>query len=426
MNEQFDLDPELDIVSIRDMIIEFNNDPIVQSLNSLYETKSFSEIINSSRKELVHSAFIAWVLNPNESHGFGSFPIRKLLELSVGKGIKKKGLIMPYQDSILVSDYELVEIEVQTERAIKNVGRLDIYIEAELAVTDAILNLRIIIENKVTTKEHKDQTNRYFEYFENRKKENDLNIYVYLTPLPTLELDQLEEPECSCKEYIQINYQQIADYLLQPTLNKDVSEHNRYLIKEYLASLSQPSFNPEEETPKQELIMALGNEERELLTKFWNKNQKLIYASLYAISVDPNQNQDDIDRAKNALENLSGGNKDRSRYTIYWNSEPVYKAFRKSDIGVNTVNVLQDQNMIDDEVFQFLRNDFSCSFQLIKTPEEVTDNEAKYSKYRVQGEPELIYQDNDYYVARNWGIGNIDKFIKKIEARFSELEIKKD
>jgi hypothetical protein len=51
----------------------------------------------------------------------------------------------------------------------------------------------------------------------------------------------------------------------------------------------------------------------------------------------------------------------------------------------------------------------------------MTDNEKKYCRYRYKNEPELIHQGVDYYVARNWGIGNIDVFIKKLQDRFPEL-----
>lgn len=73
-------------------------------------------------------------------------------------------------------------------------------------------------------------------------------------------------------------------------------------------------------------------------------------------------------------------------------------------------------------MFDFLRKDKSCSFPLLKLVEEVTDTEIKYRKYRVNNEPELIYKEKGYYVARNWGIGNIEKFIDKMTKKFGNLK----
>ena len=89
---------------------------------------------------------------------------------------------------------------------------------------------------------------------------------------------------------------------------------------------------------------------------------------------------------------------------------------------MNTVMLLDQQNFIDGAVFQFLRDDKSCSFQLLKKSDEVTSTEQKYRKYRVTQEPELIFEGQGYYVARNWGVGNVDGFIAKITDRFPEIE----
>jgi hypothetical protein len=52
---------KITIEEIRNEIIKFNNDINVQKLESLYSSKSFPEIMGVSRKELMHSNFIAWI-----------------------------------------------------------------------------------------------------------------------------------------------------------------------------------------------------------------------------------------------------------------------------------------------------------------------------------------------------------------------------
>ena len=74
--------------------------------------------------------------------------------------------------------------------------------------------------------------------------------------------------------------------------------------------------------------------------------------------------------------------KDRSLYTITFNAEVFACDFKKSDIGYNTVKLLEAKGLIDSRVFALLREDTSCSFKLLKLPEEMTDTEKQYTKYR--------------------------------------------
>jgi hypothetical protein len=53
--------------------------------------------------------------------------------------------------------------------------------------------------------------------------------------------------------------------------------------------------------------------------------------------------------------------------------------------------------------------------------EEATETEIKYRKYRLNDEPEFVFNGKEYYVARNWGKGNINKFITKFSAKFPLL-----
>jgi len=413
---------ELTLSSIRNEIIKFKNDVVSQKLDNYYSSKTYSEILGVSRKEISHSNFIAWLLCDKESHNLSSYPIKKFLEILVMSGkddqpVKYKELF----DSIIIDDIEVENLEIMTERSIKNVGRVDIYIEAKLRYAKKLQNIRIIIENKVTTKEHSDQTLKYYNYYEGLEDDSWENIYVFLTPLSGLELSELTEPECSCKAYIQTNYQNLVDYLLEPILNKNISPKTESIIKDYLQALSQPTQSDDDEEHKQGLIMAIGKEERELLTKFWDQNQKLILSALYAISSDPEQEEDIRDNISSALQSISNSEKDRSLITISYDGVRAVEKIKKSDIGFKTVELLNEKGLINNELFDFLRNDKTCSFLLLKQKEEMTETEIKYSKYRSKLEPELIYNNKGYYVARNWGKANYKKFIDLMSKRVTKL-----
>ena len=410
------------IEQIRNEIIKFKNDPDFQKLENFYYSKSFSEILGVSRREISHSGFLAWLLGNMESHSLGSFSIKKFLDIILKfSNDKLKRKHSELFNAFVTEDYLIEKLFVKPEYSIKHVGRLDIYIELTLLIAEKTKNIQIIIENKVESKENNDQTNSYFKFFNPTENDDNIVIYIYLTPISTLDLIELNEPECNCKEFIQINYQSIVDYLIEPALNQNISTRTQNILTEYLKSLSQPSINEEADGHKQELIMALGNEERKLLSSFWEKNQKLILASLYAISSDPEQEKDTRDSIKEALDNLSS-DRDRSTYNIKYNREIFRSNFKKSDIGLQTINLLNTKGLIDDNILKYLRKDKSCSFLLLKKREEFTETEIKYRKYRTNDAPELIYKGEEFYVARNWGIGNIHKLINKFIEKFPGLE----
>ena len=416
MTDNFTID------QIRDEIIKFKNDPDFQKLENFYYSKSFSEILGVSRREISHSGFLAWLLGNLESHNLGEFPIKKFLDIILKfSSDKLKSKQSDLFNSFVTEDYLIERLFIKSEYAIKNVGRLDIYIELTLLIAGKTKNIKLVIENKVESRENNDQTNSYFNFFNPTENDDNIVIYVYLTPISTLELIELTEPECNCKAFIQINYQSIVDYLIEPALNQNISTRTQNILTEYLKSLSQPSIDEEADGHKQELIMALGNEERKLLSSFWEKNQKLILASLYAISSDPEQEKDTRDSIREALDNLSS-DKDRSTYNIKYNGAVFKRNFKKSDIGLQTINLLNAKGLIDQNIINYLKEDKSCSFLLIKKKEDFTESEIKYRKYKTNDAPELVFNGEEFYVARNWGIGNIYKLINKITDKFPGLE----
>ena len=140
-------------------------------------------------------------------------------------------------------------------------------------------------------------------------------------------------------------------------------------------------------------------------------------AESYQIEVRQKRREERISRSTS---------KDRSLFTISYLDEIYEQGFKKSDIGFFTVALLNEKDSIDSDVFEFLRNDKSCSFKLLKLREEMTETETRYSKYRFNKEPELMHEGKGYYVVRNWGVNNISKFIEKMEARFPDISYSSD
>lgn len=407
---------ELTLEQIRNEIIKFKNDPVSQKLGDFYTSKSISEIYGTSRKELVHSSFITWLLNPEETHGLGHFGLQKFLEILVIASIPKHQMSKrELFDAIITGEIKFTNTLTSVEKSFPSVGRIDILVESEVKYSGKQEKLFIVIENKVLSREHSDQTSKYYEHFQSITDDGVRVLYAYLTATSGIELAELQEQEiveCSCNEFIQINYQYLVDYLLEPAISKALPVKVELILKDYLQTLSQPAITDDAEGFKQELIMAIGKEERELLTKFWEQNQKLILGAIYAISTDPEQDTDTRETADKLIGEMSAQTtRDKSKINIYLNDELAIKAIKKADIGYSTVRLLDDNGLIDNLVFDFLRNDRSCSFLLLKKHEEVTETERQYRRYRVNNPPEFFYKDEGYYVARNWGISNITNFI---------------
>ena len=116
--------------------------------------------------------------------------------------------------------------------------------------------------------------------------------------------------------------------------------------------------------------------------------------------------------------------RNRSPYSIYFDGEEAHLKIKKSDIGYSTVQLLNNNGLIDNDTFKFLREDNSCRKQLLKTEEEMSDTEIQYKKYRVTKKPELIFEGNEYYVARNWGKESAASFANKITSKFPLITYK--
>lgn len=313
-----------DYVELRRSIFQYNNDPTVRKLKNIYCSKSFSEILGVSRREMSHSSFLAWLFDCKESHHLGEQPLMKLLALLPErvKGGCPNVLNSELLEMFCIGNYTISSEQVYTERSCGNF-RADIVIEFLTVCDNKSKKIRLIIENKVSSTEHDDQTKGYHDYF-GGLKDRYTNIYIYLTPLSSLKLSKIAEPECSCKKYIQINYQDIVDYIINPLINTgDMSQRIRFILEEYVTSLEQPALNEaddEEEmkrnrkTKNVDYIMAMSKEQRELLIKFWSENESLLRSAIEALSQDDSLDERQRESIQKINDGLKSFKKDFTRY----------------------------------------------------------------------------------------------------------------
>ena len=310
---------------IKDLIIKFNLDESINDLKRYYSTPTTWEIINQSRKETRHTQFLAWFFgNKDFNADLNIGPIKKLIVLllkwanmqdcayfdeGLANSIYSQTLsILSYN---VIAEYPIFIEKTSADEPAYEEGDIDIVIKCVARVNGMERNINIAIENKIgapeTTKcfgkdgkrlkkPNKDntetvlyQTEAYYQYI-TKKYKDDINLFVFLKPTDC-NLEEIERAECKCDKYIQINYQEILDNIIQPVSEqKGITVEDMYRLKDYIKTLGKPSETGDDndddkdnDTNKHIIIMAMEQKERELLTTFFKNNEYLIRAAINAL-----------------------------------------------------------------------------------------------------------------------------------------------
>ena len=398
---------------IIDDIIAFNNDVDVQRLKEIYYSQTLPEIFAVSRRELTHSSFLAWLFATSSNHGLGTDPLVQLLELYVLKSReqKKKWITDKVSNAIITRDFHISECTSVTEEAVVTAnarGRADIVLTCEINLPNLSLNkLKIVIENKVYSDEHGNQTQTYFDYYESKKEKQEKVLYIYLTP-PTSIAD------ADCPEFIHITYQDLLEHVFEPIRRRiDISQRTQFILNEYISSLSIPADVMEDKnvTHIQTSILAIGMEEKELLQAFWDKNNRLIIAALTAISSDDdNETKDD---AKKLLQNLS--QRDFSKYMVNGNG-PYCK--NRTVEAVVKLYLEKNNDTTIDELKNIFPDNLRRTFGVIRSCHDEIKDRTRYF------ETEHPKTKEKFFICNQWGRYTND-FVDYVNAANLGIRIEK-
>ena len=398
---------------IIDDIIAFNNDVDVQRLKEIYYSQTLPEIFAVSRRELTHSSFLAWLFATSSNHGLGTAPLVQLLELYVLKSReqKKKWITDKLSNAIITRDFHISECISVTEEAVVTAnarGRADIVLTCEITLPNLSLNkLKIVIENKVYSDEHGNQTQTYFDYYESIKEKQEKVLYIYLTP-PTSIAD------ADCPEFIHITYQDLLEHVFEPIRRRiDISKRTQFILNEYISSLSIPADVIEDKnvTHIQTSILAIGMEEKELLQAFWDKNNRLIIAALTAISSD--DDNEAIDDAKKLLQNLS--QRDFSKYMV--NGNGPYCKNRTVEAAVKLYLEKNNDTTID-ELKNIFPDHLRRTFGVIRSCHDEIKDKTRYF------EAEHPETKEKFFICNQWGRYTND-FVDYVNAANLGIRIEK-
>lgn len=373
--------------------IEYNN----------YHNGNIFGITKTSRWELMHSNFIAWTLNPSSSHSLFSFPLCQLV-MSLDF-LKRKpdndtarldsNLIYKFYDEDFFLDATVErEVPVKTDSS-KNNKSVDLLIK--IKTKEKILPL--IIENKVNSKENgekKDQTTVYFNWGEKEFSDREVYfepIYIFLFP------EYNSSPIQSEKRYIRMTYQELVDYVIEPSMNKCKDPNSINNIKIYLQCLSYQADNE-----KGEHIMAISHEEQLILDNFIKENKPLLISILNAL-------KDDVDDP-DALLKITTNVKDYSTYNFDGNT------YGKGKLVLAVVKkFVEDKapSSFSDLLKAFPRN-LQGSMGVVAI--NVSDKDkgiGGVKRYFVDANETIpLSSGEEVFVCTQWGKENIEKFINHV------------
>lgn len=191
----------IDIKKSENENIEGDLEDIKSNLQKIHHQEfNIMDVFGINKRELSHSAFLAWLLDPSETHDLGNAFLKGFLE----KMVDKKQI-----NNISFEKVKVVQEESGEE------SKPDIIVSNE--------TFFLLIENKIDSSEGKEQTHRLHRDFHDET--HPFELFVYLTPT---------EDRPNCKEFKPLDYYDIKDILnsLKPKNDKI-----KYIIDEYVKNL---------------------------------------------------------------------------------------------------------------------------------------------------------------------------------------------
>lgn len=241
------------------------NNHTLEILESKIEVFNPFKVLEVENYEIRHSNVLAWLLNPNENHGLGDYFLKKVLSQAV--------LI---NEDVLGDEINLMEIHLA------DFG--DSIVRREEQDIDILLRskrnrLLFIIENKINSKEKKDQLTKYLDY----AKSN----YLEYKRIPILLTKTGDEPENNGEFGI------LSHELIHKLIEETLTLKGKYLTDE-IANFIQFYLQTLEKT------LNMNEELKELCLEIYNEHQDAIDLIIETISNDETSLKEAFEYLKNS------------------------------------------------------------------------------------------------------------------------------
>jgi hypothetical protein len=172
------------------------------------------QILSITRAEIRHSNFLAWLLDPNESHKLGGLFLKRFLREVFSSN--------RFED---IDQVAVEGLDLSSTKVLREWSNIDILINV-----DGII---ICIENKVGSKEHSNQLERYKKIVENQFPEHK-KTFVYLNP------DGLDS-ETQTDYYHPIGYNFVVESLerILDIYDHSLNERVKNYISDYIITIKR-------------------------------------------------------------------------------------------------------------------------------------------------------------------------------------------
>jgi PD-(D/E)XK nuclease superfamily protein/uncharacterized protein DUF4339 len=194
---------------IAEILMNISDEDPIKCPISLFETMRFHRV------EVAHTRALAWLLNPNKQHGFGSILFDAIWEHLSGEPITE----MPFMED--------VDSEKRIELNGKYAGRLDIFLRGRFLGAQGQSPWVLCIEAKIDAHEGARQLPRYDEWLESSFHDREIRR-VFLTP-------QGAPPEQSSK-WEAMSFAQLAR-ILRSRLEKVMNAPGYHYLRFYLTAV---------------------------------------------------------------------------------------------------------------------------------------------------------------------------------------------
>jgi len=182
---------EMDQNNVLDRLADLATDGRLHALEELpSEAFNVFEALGEVRRELGHSTFLAFLLDPRGNHGLSDALISRLLARTEPSLDVSPVAAAPRGESLWTVQRELPSVDPDTRKR----GRIDILL------LDHAHRHAVIIENKIDSGEHGNQLLRYYKDIRSRYEGWEVRG-IYLTP-------RGDEP--SCAHYVSLSYGHIC------------------------------------------------------------------------------------------------------------------------------------------------------------------------------------------------------------------------
>lgn len=336
-------------------IIRFNGDKDFLMMREKYNDPSFFEIISKERSETTFSSFLKWLFSCNTPLDSASPVMMLLDILVRRSNEQQKDIVLIPENLktwIVSRKIKIQSLHVETEQPVSTLARdvfnalcknnheeyskgfetgwvdypdfvsalqiasnsqdrIDLFIDCDIIDGNGYnKKLQIIVENKIDSreggakgnkgntrlpKEYSDasQTGRYYlgTHRTDKNAGDVYQLYVYLTPLPSAQLDQFnrmnEELSADFRDnehFIQINYQDILDGIIVPlTHSNALSSRSRFFLEEFKNELTFPNVKTTGGTS----FIAVSEDLSEHISNKWEEYKTLITDSAISAVQEP-------------------------------------------------------------------------------------------------------------------------------------------